>query len=111
MTDSSVRKQLMALAYAAFLVGSGFGAVDTVATIQRVGLFGARPPLSPAHTLLRVLIIVVALALLRVFHANLERLTLVVAAAAASSSALYGFGLRSAGLSAFRLLSHLAAYA
>jgi len=41
----------------------------------------------------------------------LERVTLLMGAAAAGSSALYGLGLRSAALSAFRLLSHLAAYA
>lgn len=79
--------------------------------MTRVGLFGLRPPLSVFHTFLRILIAVVALALLYVFRCLLERIALLTAAAAASSTALYGIGLRSAGLSAFRFLSHLAAYA
>jgi hypothetical protein len=43
--------------------------------------------------------------------ALVERIALLTAAVAASSTALYVIGLRSAELSAFRLLSHLAAYA
>jgi hypothetical protein len=111
MTDKIARNRITALASAVFFLVSGFLAGDTVATMQRVGLVGARPPLSMMHTVLRILIVVVALALLYVFHSVLERIALLMVAAAAGSTALYGFGLRSAGLSAFRLLSHLAAYA
>lgn len=51
-----------------------------------------------------------ALGLLPLLRSALDRVTLVIAATAASSTALYASGYRSAGLSAFRLLSHLAAY-
>ena len=95
---------------AVFLVAA-FLAGDTVTTIGRMGLIGARPPLSLPQTILRMVIVVVTLALCSVFHSILERITLGIAAAAAASSALYGFGVRSAGLSAFRLVSHLIAYA
>jgi len=111
MRDNNTRKQLTALAWTAVFLVSGFLGGDTVATMMRVGLFGLRPPLPVFHTVLRVLIAVLALALLYVFKGLLERIALVMAAAAASSTALYGIGLRSPGLSAFRLLSHLAAYA
>jgi hypothetical protein len=104
-------RQLTALSWVVVFLVSGFLEGDTVATMQRVGLFGTRPPLSVAHTVLRILIVIVALALLYVFHNVLERIALLIVAAAAGSTALHGFGLRSAGLSAFRLLSHLAAYA
>ena len=103
--------RLSLLAGATVFVVAGFLAADTVATIRRVGLTGTRPPLPVLQTILRVLIAFAAPALWRVFHDSLERLALLIAAAAAASTALYGFGLRSAGLSAFRLLSHLAAYA
>ena len=63
------------------------------------------------QAILRILIGAVLLLLLRVFESALARTSLLIAAAAAGSTALYGFGFRSAGLSAFRLLSHLAAYA
>ena len=56
--------------------------------MTRVGLFGLRPPLSVFHTFLRILIAVVALALLYVFRCLLERIALLTAAAAASSTAL-----------------------
>jgi hypothetical protein len=99
------------LAWIVVFLVSGLLECDQVATIQRVGLFGVRPPLSVAHTVLRVLIVIASIALLYVFHSALQRIALLTATAAAGSSALYGFGLRSAGLSAFRLLSHLLAYA
>jgi hypothetical protein len=100
-----------AAAWAAVFLVSGFLGSDTVVTMTHVGLFGLRPPLSVFHTVLRILIAVAALALLFAFQNRVERIALLLAAAAASSTALYGVGLRSAGLSAFRLLSHLAAYA
>ena len=111
MGDHSAKKRLTALAWAAVFLVSGFLGGDTVATMRRVGLFGLRPPPSVLHAALRILIAAAALALLYVFQGLLERTALLVAASAAGSTALYGFGLRSAGLSAFRLLSHLAAYA
>ena len=111
MTENIARNRLTALAWVTVFLVSGLLEADSVTTLWRVGLFGARPPLSVAHTSLRLLIVIVALALLYVFHGGLERIALLIAAAAAGSSVLYGFGLRSAGLSAFRILSHLAAYA
>jgi hypothetical protein len=110
MTDKLARNRLAALAWLAVFLVSGFLEVETVATILRVGLVGERPPLSITQTLLRILIAVVALVLLYAVHRILERIALLMAAAAAASTALYGFGVRSAGLSAFRLLSHLAVY-
>lgn len=110
MIEYSLRNRLAITAWVAIFLACGFLAGETVATIRRVGLTGARPPLPAVHTALRVLIMVVALALVFVFRRTFERVALIAAAAAAASTALYGFGLRSAGLSAFRLLSHVAAY-
>jgi hypothetical protein len=111
MTENIARSRLTALAGVSVFLLGGFLEADTVATMRRVGLFGARPPLSLTHTAIRILIVIVALALLYVFRRVLDRIALLIAAAAAGSSALYGFGLRSAALSAFRVLSHFAAYA
>jgi hypothetical protein len=111
MSGNIARYRLTALAWAAVFSVSGFLSGETIATIVRDGLVGTRPPLSLFHAVLRILIVIVALMLIFVFHSILERIVLLAAAAAAGSSALYGFGLRSAGLSAFRLLSHLAAFA
>jgi len=110
MIGNLAKIRLIALAWVAVFLVSAFLAIETIDTIEQVGLFGARPPLSLAQTILRILIGAALLLLLRVFESALERTSLLVAAAAAGSTALYGFGLRSAGLSAFRLLSHLAAY-
>lgn len=99
------------LAWGAVLIASGYLALDTALAIQRIGLTGTRPELSVLQAGLRIAIVVGALGLLSVCRNSLERVTLLMGAAAAGSSALYGFGLRSAALSAFRLLSHLAAYA
>jgi hypothetical protein len=110
MSDNNAKTWLNALVWVVFFLVSGFLGADTVATMTRVGLFGLRPPLSLLQTVLRIVIVVVALALLSVLRSRLERIALLIGAAA-SSTALYGVGLRSAGLSAFRLLSHLAAYA
>jgi hypothetical protein len=111
MADHIARHRLTALAWVAVFLISGFLAGETIETMRHVGLFGTRPPLPMAQTILRILIIAVALGLLCVFRSALDRMTLLAAAAAAGSTALYGLGYRSAGLSAFRLLSHLAAYA
>jgi hypothetical protein len=104
-------RTLTALSWAAAFLVSAFLEGETVVTVVRVGLFGTRPPLTVFQTVLHVLIALLALALWPLFRGRLERITLVIAAAASSSTALYGIGLRSAGLSAFRLLSHLCVYA
>lgn len=106
----SARVVVNRLTWVAALGAAGFLAIDTVVTIARVGLVGARPPLSVLQTVLRIAIVAVALGLLGIRRNTLERITLLTGAAAAGSSALFGFGLRSPGLLAFRLLSHLAAY-
>ena len=111
MADNIARHRLTALAWVAVFLISGFLASGTIETMRHVGLFGTRPPLPVAQTVLRILIIAIALGLLCVFRNAVDRMTLLVVAAAAGSTALYGLGYRSAGLSAFRLLSHLAAYA
>ena len=110
MNDNTTREWRTASAWVAVFLVAGLLAGGTIFTMTRVGLFGPRPPLSVFHTAIRILIAVIALALLSVFQDHLERIALLMAAAAASSTALYGLGMRSAGLSAFRLLSHLAAY-
>ena len=111
MTENVAGNRLIALAWGAVFLISEFLAIQTITTMQRVGLVGARPPVPVLQAVIRILIAIVALALWYVFRNVLERIALLTAAAAASSTALYGFGLRSPGLSAFRLLSHLVAYA
>jgi hypothetical protein len=99
------------LAWVAVLIASGLLAADTAFAIQRIGLTGTRPALSVLQTGFRIALVVGALGLFPAFRHRWERITLLMGAAAAGSSALYGLGLRSPALSAFRLLSHLAAYA
>jgi hypothetical protein len=111
MADNIARHRLTALAWVAVFLISGFLANETIETMRHVGLFGTRPPLPVAQTVLRILIIAVALGSCAFFQSALDRMTLLVVAGAAGSTAIYGLGYRSAGLSAFRLLSHLAAYA
>lgn len=103
--------RLTVLAWVAVLIASGLLAADTALAIQRIGLTGTRPELSVLQTGFRIAIVVGALGLLFVSRNRLERITLLMGGAAAGSSALHGLGLRSPALSAFRLLSHLAAYA
>ena len=98
------------LAWFVVMVVAALLVVETVAEILRVGLTGTRPPLSAFQTSLRIVLGVGAIALLGWRRHVLERATLLVGAAAACSSALYGFGMRSLALSAFRLLSHLVTY-
>jgi hypothetical protein len=102
--------RLSLIGWALILLASAWLAVGTVAQILTVGLFGQRPPLAPFDTGLRIVIVAGAVALFYFRRDAFERVTLIAGAAAAGSSALYGFGMRSPGLSAFRLLSHLAAY-
>ena len=79
-------------------------------TILQVGLIGERPPLSVLQTGLRIVIVLSAVGVVFVRRNLFERITLLTGAAAAGSSAVYGFGLRLPSLSAFRLLSHLVMY-
>jgi hypothetical protein len=83
---------------------------DAVAVLRQAGLFGQRPPLTTFATGLRLVFVVGAVTLFLRWRDVLERVTLLIGATAAGSSALYGFGMRSPALSAFRLLSHLALY-
>jgi TRAP-type C4-dicarboxylate transport system permease small subunit len=106
-----LRHRLSLVGWAAILIASAWLAVGTVAQMLSVGLFGQRPPLTSFDTGLRIVIVAGAVTLCCVRRDALERVTLIAGAAAAGSSALYGFGMRSPGLSAFRLLSHLVAYA
>jgi hypothetical protein len=105
-----MRATVVSLAWCAVLIAAIVLAMGTARQIADAGLTGVRPPLPAAQIALRIAIVVGAIGLWRLFRHPLERATLVVGAAAAGSSALFGFGLRSAFLSAFRLLSHLAAY-
>jgi len=111
MADNIVKQRFSAFAWVAVFLISGFLASETIASMRRFGLFGARPPIPVTQTVLRIVIIAVALGLLYFFRSVLDRMMLLVVAAAAGSTALYGLGYRSASLSAFRFLSHLAAYA
>jgi hypothetical protein len=105
-----MRDRAVLLGWIVILIASAWMAVGTMLQILEVGLFGQRPPLTAFDTALRIAIVAGAVTLLFVRRDLLERVTLVTGAAAAGSSALFGFGVRSPGLSAFRLLSHLAAY-
>lgn len=102
---------MKATAWVAIAAASLLLAVDTLRTIFDVGLFGERPPLSTPQTVLRLALIIAALALFVVRRHPLERTALALSVAAAGSSFLYGMGMRSPALAAFRLLSHLAMYA
>jgi len=102
-----------------WLVGVGWFLVLSVAAVLTAqtamyialnGLVAVRPPLSTFQTGLRVFLALGALIPLFIRRDVLERVTLIIGAAAASSTALYGLGVRSSFLSAFRLLSHLAVY-
>jgi hypothetical protein len=110
MPDDIARHRFTALAWIAVFLFTVFLESETIETMRRVGLFGTRPPLRVTQTVIRLLIFVVAMGLVRFFRDVLDRMALLMVAAAAGSTALYGLGYRSAGLSAFRLLSHLAAY-
>ena len=111
MADSIAMRRLIAVGWVALVLISGLLAGETIETLRRVGLFGARPPLPAAQTVVRILILAAALGLLRKFRSALDRTTLLLVAVAGGSTAIFGLGYRSAGLSAFRLLSHVAAYA
>jgi hypothetical protein len=102
--------QLPAWFWVGVLVAAAFLTVDTAMIIQRVGLVGERPPLSIFQTGVRIVLGMSSLGLMLVRRDLFERITLLSCAAAAGSSTLYGFGLRSPGLSAFRLVSHVVMY-
>jgi hypothetical protein len=76
----------------------------------RFGL-APRPPLSTAQITLRIAIATGAAAFWFLRRDRLERLTLICATVAASSSALYGFGYTSPAVRANRLLFHFLGYA
>jgi hypothetical protein len=86
MADNIARHRLTALGWVAVFLISGFLACETIETMLRVGLFGTRPPLPVPQTVLRILIIAVALRLLRIFRSALDRMALLVAAAAGSTA-------------------------
>jgi hypothetical protein len=109
--NDTYSKWAIAVGWAAIFIACGYLGFGTVGTLRRVGLFGARPPLSMLNAVWHIVIAIRAVALLFVFRGALERVALLIAASASSSTALYGFGLRSSTLSGFRLLSHFAAYA
>lgn len=83
---------------------------NTTRFILMAGLYAERPPLPWAHTALRFAIIVGSMVITFVARDRFLRATVLIAAVAAASTALFGLGLRSAPLSAFRLISHLVAY-
>lgn len=85
------------------------GAIWTAYWSLRFGLT-PRPPLSVFQTLVRFVVVMVALLLWR-FRRDLgERSALACAVVAAGSSGLYGLGLSSTGLQVVRLLFHFLAY-
>jgi hypothetical protein len=85
------------------------GAAWTVYWSLSFGL-APRPPLSTFQTLVRFLVVMLALLLLRFRGDVTERSALVCAVIAAGSSGLYGLGLNSTGLQVIRLLFHFLAY-
>jgi hypothetical protein len=97
--------------WAAVAIAGAVRTADTAQLILDIGLTGARPPLSTADTALRIVLCAGALGWFYFRRDVLERVTTITGAAAAGSSMLYGFGLRSPALSAFRLVSHLILYA
>src|SRR5262245_30243681 len=105
-----LRREFIAAAWLAVLVAAIGLALTTIGQIQEIGLTGPRPPLSAAETALRIALVLGAVAFVFLRRHPLERVTLIVGALAAGSSALFGFGMRSPLLSAFRLLSHLVLY-
>ena len=85
------------------------GAVWTAYWSLRFGL-APRPPLSAFQTLVRFLIVTLALLLWRRRRDLTERITLACAVMAAGSSGLYGLGMNSITLQVVRLLFHFLAY-
>ena len=69
-----------------------------------------RSPLSVFQTLLRLLVVILALILLRVRSDLIERIALACAVVAAGSSFLFGLGVNSTGNQVVRLLFHFLAY-
>ena len=101
---------MRAAGWMAIVAAGMFMTADTLNIINAIGLVGERPPLSSLQTGLRAVLIAGAIVLLKTFRHPLERSALVMAIAAAGSSFLYGMGMRSPALSAFRLISHLVMY-
>jgi len=102
-------KHLVAVGMALLLVFCIAGALWTAYWSLRFGL-APRPPLSAFQTMLRVLIVALALVLCWRRRDFTERMALVCAIIAAGSSALFGFGVNSTTLQVTRLLFHFLAY-
>jgi hypothetical protein len=85
------------------------GALWTAYWSLRFGLT-PRPPLSAFQTLIRFLIVMLALLLWRLRGDLAERSALACTVIAAGSSGLYGLGLNSIALQVVRLLFHFLAY-
>ena len=102
--------RLVLLLWFVVLAASIVFAIETIGEVLREGIVSPRPPLSAFQTGFRIALVVGAAGLLFVLRHPLERVTLLVAVAAAGASAFYGFGVRSSFLVAFRLLSHLGLY-
>ena len=103
------KKHLMAVGMALLLLFCIVGALWTAYWSLRFGL-APRPPLSALQTMLRVLIVALALVLCWRRRDFTERIALVCAIIAAGSSALFGFGVNSTALQVTRLLFHFLAY-
>jgi len=99
----------MATGMALLLLVCFAGAIWTAYWSLRFGL-APRPPLSALQTLLRFLIVTLALLFWRRRLDLLERSALVCTIIAAGSSGLYGLGLNSITLQVARLLFHFLAY-
>ena len=85
------------------------GALWTAYWSLRFGLT-PRPPLSAFQTLVRFLVVLLALLLWRLRGDLTERSALACTVIAAGSSGLYGLGLNSIALQVVRLLFHFLAY-
>jgi len=85
------------------------GAVWTAYWSLRFGL-APRPPLSLPQTVLRFVVVALALTLLLYRRDWIERAAFLCAIVAAGSSALFGLGFRSTTLDIIRLLFHFVAY-
>jgi hypothetical protein len=103
--------RVIGVGWVAILLVAVLLTAQTSAYILQNGLIADRPPLSLLQTAIRIALGAGAMALWFVRRDALERTALASAIIAASSSALFGFGLRSPLLASLRLLSHLAMYA
>jgi len=103
------KETLMATGMALLFLVCFAGAIWTAYWSLRFGL-APRPPLSALQTLLRFLIVTLALFFCWRRTDLLERIALACAVIAAGSSGLYGLGLNSITLQVVRPLFHFLAY-